>query len=75
MAITLLNYPSCHSLGQLPVNTFFLLNFLNIDRYPDVVDDEFANDYNIVTVTETVTYKDGSTGTSTYCHVLKGKQY
>merc|ERR1712179_811385 len=41
-------------------------------RYPEAVEDEFSNDYNIVTVTETVTYKDGSTGITTYCPVMKG---
>merc|ERR1719450_1850897 len=44
-------------------------------RYPSSVSDGFTADYDIVSVTESVTYKDGSTGSNTYCPEMKGNMF
>ena len=45
---------------------------INIFRYPDGVSDEMSTDYDIVAVTEDITYNDGASGSVTYCPPMQG---
>merc|ERR1712106_333052 len=42
-------------------------------RYPEGVSDELSTDYDIIAVTEDVTYNDGATGSVTYCPPMAGQ--
>ena len=41
-------------------------------RYPEGVSDETSTDYDIIVVTESVTYNDGAPGIITYCAPMSG---
>merc|ERR1712080_18621 len=42
-------------------------------RFPEGVTNEFTTDYDIITLTETVTYNDGSMGSRDYCAPQDGQ--
>jgi len=42
-------------------------------RYPEGVSDETSTDYDIIVVTESVTYNDGALGIKTYCAPMAGQ--
>merc|ERR1739838_725490 len=42
-------------------------------RYPEGVSDELSTDYDIIVVTEDVTYNDGANGLVTYCPPMAGQ--
>ena len=64
MLVKTIKYPSWSGIFQAVAFQRFILT----PRYP-----EGLSDYDIITVTESVTYKDGSTGYHTYCNHVPGK--
>merc|ERR1711887_157398 len=42
-------------------------------RFPEGVSDEMSTDYDIIAVTQDITYNDGATGSNTYCMPLAGQ--